>query len=85
MHHRKGAAPRTSDHERQAKASGSVSPEQNRECLGLGVKRDVGIRTLGVVVGRNHPRAGGVEASAASDLSGRADGGAGEHLEERLD
>lgn len=79
--HRKGAARRTSNQEGQAEASGSVSPEKDREGLSLGVERNVRVRTLGVVVGRYHLGAGGVEASAAGDLGGRTDGCAGEHLE----
>lgn len=81
--HVEGGGPiwRTSNQEGSTKANGAVAPEQKREGLGLGVEGDVAIRALGIVIRRGHLGPGGVEASAASDLGGRADGGAGEHLD----
>lgn len=71
---------RTGDQERGGEAGSAVAPEQEGEALLLGVEGDVGVGALGVVVGGGHLGAGGVEASTPSDLGGRADSGAGEHL-----
>lgn len=70
----------TSNTEGREEAGGHEGPVSDAEPLALGVEGDVGVGTLGVVVGRGEAGARGVEA-ALGDQGGRgAGGGAGEHL-----
>lgn len=65
-------------------AGNHVQPVSDGEELGLGIEGQVGVGTLGVVVGRGHARAGGVEHAAAHDV-GHARAGAEDGLRRHLD
>ena len=79
-----GWKPRTSNAEGSEEAGGHEGPVSEAEPLASGVEGDVAVGALGVVVGRGHAGAGGLETSLGDQRGRGTGGGAGEHLQRRV-
>jgi hypothetical protein len=70
-----------SDAEGGSEAGEDEQEHLETEALLAGVEGEVAVGTLGVVVGRGHASASGVEASAGDQRGGGTGGGGGDHFD----